>query len=269
MEFRLHRPAGRLARWIEYLWLARCDAGEPGVEGDQLPTGGVAILWNLGPPQALLDERGRATWFDGAWVCGERTCALRLASPRGAHLVGAQARPGAAGGLLGAPLRVVAERIVDLAAFWPDADDVRERLALAPSDDARFAELERELLRRVESAELDVLVERAVDALRRRGPGASVRGVADDLGLSHRHLRRAFAERVGIGPKTLHRVLRFQRVIAATERFAAPRWTAVATACGYFDQAHLNRDFRAFAGMTPGAYVARRSVDPNFAADAG
>jgi len=276
MEFRLHLPAPPLSRCVEHLWVARSSAADPTVEGDQFPAGGVSVLFNFGPPQALIDvERGSLTWFDGAWVAGERECPLRLGAPAGADLVGAQFRPGAAGAFLDVPLGELTGRIVDLAAFWPDAAAVRERLALAHDSGARLALLERELgarLLRAASAvrvpghaRLDGLVEHAVDALRRRGPGASIRDLAEDLGLSGRHLGRVFAERVGLGPKALHRVLRFQRVIGAVESVAPPSWAAVAAACGYFDQAHLIRDFRRFTGITPTTYLARRSADPNFA----
>jgi AraC-like DNA-binding protein len=277
MEFRLRRPPEPLARWIEHLWFAASAPAEPGAEGDQFPSGGVSILFNLGPPQALIDpDSGTVTWFDGAWVAGERESRLRLAAPLGSALVGAQIRPGMAGAVLGVPLGTLTERIVDLACFWRDAESVRERLALAADADARFLLLEHELARRFAAAareprvaghaRLDGVVESAVGALRARGPGASIRDLAGDLGLSGRHLARVFADRVGLGPKALHRVLRFQTVIGAVERLAQPRWTSVAAACGYFDQAHLIRDFRRFTGTTPTAYLERRSADPNFAA---
>jgi AraC-like DNA-binding protein len=276
MEFLGHAPPAPLARFVEHLWLARSGADEPAVEGDQFPAGGVSVLFNLGPPQALIDADTRGiAWYDGAWAAGERERPLRLGAPWGSDLVGIQFRPGAAGAFLGVPLGALAGRIVDLADLWPDAAQLRERLALAPGSEARLALLERELQARLVRARniaraatherLDALVEHAVEALRRRGAGASIGGLADDLGLSRRHLARVFADRVGLGPKALHRVLRFQRVIRATAALARPAWAEIAVRCGYFDQAHLIRDFRRYAGIAPTEYLARRSVDPNFA----
>ena len=59
-------------------------------------------------------------------------------------------------------------------------------------------------------------------------------------------------------PKTIGRVLRFENVSRTLMATPEPRLAEVAFDCGYYDQAHLNRDFRDFAGMTPSAFLAAR-----------
>jgi len=66
---------------------------------------------------------------------------------------------------------------------------------------------------------------------------------------------------VGLPPKTVGRILRFDRVAQQLLEVDAPRLAEVAYDCGYYDQAHLNRDFRDFAGTTPGDYLTRRLPD--------
>ena len=78
--------------------------------------------------------------------------------------------------------------------------------------------------------------------------------LAGRLGLSGRQLELRFKERVGIGPKLLARMVRFQRIFQALEARASRRWGRVAAECGYYDQAHLIRDFRQFTGQTPAAF---------------
>jgi transcriptional regulator GlxA family with amidase domain len=86
-------------------------------------------------------------------------------------------------------------------------------------------------------------------------PGTKVGDVAASVYVSERQLRRRFEERVGYGPKTLQRVLRFQRLKAMLEVPGAELARA-AVAAGYADQAHLSRECRELAGLTPSELAA-------------
>jgi AraC-like DNA-binding protein len=77
-----------------------------------------------------------------------------------------------------------------------------------------------------------------------------VAAVAERVFLSERQLRRRFTEEVGYGPKTLQRILRFQRAVAELRSDRAELAGAAATA-GYADQAHLSRESRRLAGLSP------------------
>jgi AraC-like DNA-binding protein len=108
----------------------------------------------------------------------------------------------------------------------------------------------------------------AVDAaLRLFGPigaGSSTSAVARELGLSQRHFIHLFARQVGLTPKLLCRVLRFQyaRILAQSQsrEQRATGWAQIAMTCGYYDQAHLIRDFQDLSGLTPSQYI--RAIRP-------
>ena len=90
----------------------------------------------------------------------------------------------------------------------------------------------------------------AVSEIERSAGLISVRSVADGIGWSTRQLQRRFKDAVGISPKLFGRMQRFQRVFRAMEG-SASNWIDTAVHCGYYDQAHLIRDFREFSGKTP------------------
>jgi AraC-like DNA-binding protein len=73
--------------------------------------------------------------------------------------------------------------------------------------------------------------------------------------MSERHLRRRCEVAVGYGPKTLDRVLRFQRFRRLREHRVASL-AQLAFESGYADQAHLTREYRRLAGTTPGRAAA-------------
>lgn len=77
-------------------------------------------------------------------------------------------------------------------------------------------------------------------------------------GISSRQLERGFLREVGVGPKLLCRILRFQQVFRAVDRNDAG-WAGVAADCGYYDQAHLIRDFQQFARQAPSVLLAQAS----------
>jgi AraC-like DNA-binding protein len=94
------------------------------------------------------------------------------------------------------------------------------------------------------------------DAVRLLG-AHSVEQVAGLLGVSCRHLRRMLLAQVGLAPKAFQQVVRLQRFVCAADR-GAPLAAAAADA-GYADQAHLTREVRRFAGLTPAMLVRERS----------
>lgn len=83
--------------------------------------------------------------------------------------------------------------------------------------------------------------------------------VADRVGLSQRRFIQVFAAEVGLTPKLYCRVQRFHKARGLVLNVDAPDWAQVALACGYFDQSHLIRDFREFAGLSPGNYLRQPS----------
>ena len=88
-------------------------------------------------------------------------------------------------------------------------------------------------------------------ARRLANPRAKVHALARDVAVSERHLRRRCHDTVGYGPKTLQRVLRFRRFLAAAESPEPADLARMAAVAGYADQAHLTRECRGLAGKTP------------------
>jgi AraC-like DNA-binding protein len=154
--------------------------------------------------------------------------------------------------LLGLPMREVSNRTVALEdVLGPEAAMLPERLHDANGWQARFAILDELLARRLSrgcpaSPDVAWAWQRLVEMDGRLRIG----GLAEELRCSRRHLAARFDEQVGLPPKTLARILRFRRA-SRLLRAGPYRLAEIAFDCGYYDQAHLNRDFRELAGIAP------------------
>jgi AraC-like DNA-binding protein len=86
--------------------------------------------------------------------------------------------------------------------------------------------------------------------------------LAQELGWSGRRFVARFRREVGVAPKTLARVLGFNHAAdALRSRPVGAPFARVAAECGYADQSHFNREFRAFAVCTPTEYLAELAAD--------
>jgi len=134
-------------------------------------------------------------------------------------------------------------------------DRLGDRLATVPSLAGRLDLFETALFARLGGLRrVDPRIAHAVSRLRLAVP---VSEVAAECGLSHRHFTRQFRAAVGLKPKLWGRVVRFGRALDRLAAEPAIAWAELAAAEGFADQAHFTRDFRAFAGLSPGDYRRR------------
>jgi AraC-like DNA-binding protein len=109
-------------------------------------------------------------------------------------------------------------------------------------------------------------VTRALARLRATDGRAPIAAITDELGCSGRHLSTRFREQVGVPPKLFARILRFQKAVRLIDTM--PSWATIAAEAGYYDQAHLVRDFRQFAGAAPTEFMHLRLPDGGGVRDA-
>ncbi len=233
-----------------------------------LPDGAMELIINLGDPQELcaLDDHARRTVFRHSWLSGERTEPIVIDETGFVHLVGVRLRAGGAWPFLGVPLREFTGQVVELEAILGrGVSDLRESLGVAKDDDARFALVEAWLVRRARArVQPTRSVNYALRVIENGADGVRIGRIADEIGISHKHLLREFDRCVGLAPKRFARLCAFQRVIRSIGQRPAVDWACTAATCGYYDQAHLIREFRAFSGLTPASYLAKRGPFLNY-----
>ena len=249
-------PASALRRHIAWYTGWR-QVGVPPAEHRGLPSPWLTLILTLDDPLDVArhpDPRQRPGRFE-TLVGGLHTAPALITHAGRQSGVQLALHPLGARALLGLPAGELAGQDVPAdVVLGPVGVQLHERLRTAVSWPARFAVLDEVLTeicltgRRAAEPELP----RAWELLH---AGAGVGEVAADVGWSPRRLAARFEVEVGLSPKATARVMRFDRA----RRLLPARvgdLAGLAADCGYYDQAHLNRDFRQFAGLPPTAWLA-------------
>ena len=283
----VQRPADRRLRAYVHGYFASSSHLRMPVQERHLPSTEVALLLNFGEPHRRLDVAGSGEWTtrDGAWVVGlhdrhqltqalgERHFMVVRFTPMGAHL------------FLGLPMHLIANEALDLHLVDPSlARALVSRIGVAGSWSDRFVAMESLIAERVAGREIPASVGSAWRRLVATDGRIALGSLASEMDCSHRTLIARFRTCVGFSPKTIARLLRFNRAVAlarpvkpareptslrasrisrASRRkidlVSSVQWADLAADCGYVDQAHLIKDFREFAGSTPAAFLRHMS----------
>jgi AraC-like DNA-binding protein len=220
----------------------------------EVPSGDVTLILS---PESVLDlPDGRHTSFIAA-LHDSHTFVRHQGFQEGIEV---RLTPLGARSLFGLPMHELTNRVVELDdLLGRRGEELVAQLWDADSWERRFTILDEAIAARFELAPRpDSELAWAWGRLRSSSGRTSVSGLARELGWSHRRLIARFRDGIGFPPQTSGRLLRFERASRLLQRVEQPHLAEVAFDCGYYDQAHLNRDFREFAGTTPGEYVARR-----------
>ena len=228
----------------------------------EVPQDQVTLIFSLGPrlrvggpgeqPKeqdsfiAAVNDSYAITEYDGV----SRGVQVDL-SPLGAHM------------LFGVAMHELSELVVPLDDVLGNAAPLLvERLDDQPNWEGRFDLLDRVITARVaEAREPSPDVAWAWRRLLASEGRLPIGALTEELGCSRRHLIARFREQIGPAPKTAARIMRFRRAARLLSRDNGSGFARIATDCGYYDQSHLNRDFRELAGATPGEYVASSLPD--------
>jgi len=238
-------PPPSLVTHLLCTWTASISDGSIAYLHRVLPDGCVDIVWvNDSAPV----------------VAGPATHTFIACHPPRSMIVGARCRPGLAASLLGVPATALLNQEVPLRDVCTRlAEQLSSQVAEQRSPTEKLAVVEAALTTHLAGAGLaDALVTACITWLAQH-PRGRVHQLSRMSGLSSRQLQRRFSAAVGYGPKTFHRILRFQRVLALARQPQSfdRNLPLLALETGYADQAHMTREIQRLAGRQPTALLAK------------
>jgi AraC-like DNA-binding protein len=248
MRFLQFKPAAPLDAFVECFWYLET-RDEAGPVQRIVPDGSVELIFHAGAPFAQI-RNGEPHEQNRILISGQITKPVFIAPSAGARVFGIRFRPDGAAAVLPIPLSELTEQLLPL-----DAVSGELHLLLSNAlDDSEPATVLRRiasaLASRLSDAKPSTPVGYIVRCIRNSHGNIPISQIADECGISERQLQRMFRQHVGISPKLLSRISRFQRVLTQLDSTAS-NWADVAVDAGYYDQSHLLLDFRQFAAETP------------------
>jgi AraC-like DNA-binding protein len=264
-DFRRREPEPGLGRFVATLWYARGQV--PYARERIAPTGSAVAVLVLGEPILQTPEGGETLRADRGFLVGPHDRPATNEPTGETFAVGVVSTPVGCEALFGVPPSTIRGRAVELEAAWPAAAELRARL-LTCEDPEEMLDLLAGALTPNEAAVVGLdRCERAV-AMLERDPARPIAEIAAELDVSHGHLDREFVRIVGLSPRSLAQLLRARKLLAMIDVHEGVDWAEAATDLGWYDQAHLIRDFKRYTGVTPSQYVAAQRASFTEADDA-
>jgi len=221
----------------------------------EFPVPRVVAIFEIGPPLRLIDlgNQSRVTSYQAGFAAGMGDVTSLTEHDGFQQGMEVKFTPIGARLFFDLPMAELANQVVGLDEVLGQAGrNICARLREAPDWDARFDLLDDFIAGRIARARARTQpCAWAMDRIEQSGGQLDVGALARELGYSQKHLISLFRDQVGLPPKLVARLFRFDRVMQHVRSGAPVSWAEIAADCGYYDQAHLIRDVRRFTGTTP------------------
>lgn len=246
-----------LESFVDCIWILAAPKANEEVEPELvMPDGKTELIVHFGEAFTKLEG---SSYVQQARVLmsGQLTERILLKPLGEIGVVSVRFKAAGAARFFDVPYVDIVDRVVDFSDFEPEfSTTIHKRIAQCTSHDERLSVMAKAIEERLTAeSEEDIFVRQACQYITASGGEYSVQELVKLIGFSERQLERKFKKQVGLTPKTLSRIMRFQKFIAMTKEFNALTLSDASIACGYFDQSHFIRDFTKFSGVSPVTYL--------------
>ncbi len=263
-------PGDALKPFVKCYYLFESDSN--GLYEDKaFATGCMEIMFNLGPGRWQTSTHDEFITTPSIELWGQIIQPLRF-RPLGKNImIGVRFYPHTASIFLQDDIQLFNDQVTDFTAVAGNvAYRLHQRLLDIPSTCRRIELIETFLLQRLSKLEKKPekvsLVNKVMQELKKEDFYTHIDTVASGYGISSRYLQKIFVQHTGLTPKQYTRINRFQKSLQLVAKKNLSL-TSIAYECGYFDQSHFIREFKAFTGTLPSAYNPENSsailISPN------
>jgi len=244
-------PSSDLATIVKHFLILEADIH--GIVDHRLfSDGNSGMAFHYGDPFISNNTRsfiyGQITKFHNIISAGKVRMLVVVFHPYGAH------------SLLKMPAKELTDSIIPLKDLWGNDADILED-KIQHDHAGRIAHIETFLRQKIKQAP-DGLVKSAVSLINSHRGLISMKELSASVDVNERTLERKFLQNIGVSPKHFSNTIRLQYFLKSLKKKSS--LTSLAYECGYYDQAHLIREFKKNVGITPNKYIAANPLAVNF-----
>lgn len=268
MHYQEIQPSPALASYVKCFWILEGQGAGPDTTPKEriLPDGSPEILVNFGDRFRWYGSDDSSLLQPVSFAYGQLRRHIEVGPTGNVGIIAVRFHPHGAAPFLAMPMNELADAFTDLSDLaGRDGTNLQERILNAPDNRQRVAHFEEFLSGRLKRGRADdALIGHSVRRIVASAGRLSVGALSDETGISLRHLERRFVSTVGMSPKLLARIVRFQKVLGHLRSDRPGSLTSLSYDCGYYDQAHFIRDFKTFSGISPRQYLVEETEFASF-----
>jgi AraC-like DNA-binding protein len=253
MNYQEYPPSAALAPFVKCFWALESDDPGPHEKERIFPDG--SIEWIFHYKDLFRKYTGEETFViqPRSFFHGQLKRYFELQATGKIGVFGVRFHPAGLHPFVGFDISTITDDTIATSEVWPIELPRIETALLDVTTEQRIQFAETFLQEKLLLQKVDQPIIASVDAIIREGGNASVEALATESGIGRRVLERRFSAAVGLSPKMLARIVRFNRALQLIENNDFS-FTAIAYEGGFYDQAHFIRDFRDFTGLNPKQY---------------
>jgi len=254
LKYHEYSPHSILTGTVKCFWIHEATYSAGSVQ-DITPDGCVELIFNFGSPYLLLTTTP-PTALPVAVIVGFQNKTLPIRVDGTVNVVAARLFAWGALALVQDAVPAISNAVTALGADWSTLVERLEHHVTQRRYEKAYTTLQEFLIQKALIQNYDIkLVQTAAKLLHYTKGQYRIEDLADICHTSVRQLQRRFQQVIGTSPKVFARTLRFEQAQRRLMFDPEAELTGLAHECGYFDQAHFIKDFRAFAGKTPSEYA--------------
>ena len=257
MKYKEQLPHSSLQDYVKCFWILEHEYTPEKPTEDVTPDSFVELILNFGSPYFLQSAGQEDREMPSAFLVGLQQKPLLYRCDGTVKLVCTRFHAWGTLPFLETPTRTENKLAINLGKEWHDLFHKLTPLVEAGNYDGAVAGVEDFLIGKLLAASVDLKqIETAAKMLHLQKGQFRISELADYCNLSSRQLQRVFRDSMGVSPKVLARTIRFEEIRRRLMFEPEANLTDLAYEFGYTDQAHFIRDFKEFAGRTPGEFAA-------------